>query len=305
MPGMLIKFLKDTPGRLHTAMALLAAALMVCSAARAQADHKLGQPRLPDRPVVVSARLYVLDCGTLIYNRPEDYGLSREEVASSNMSVSCYLVVHPKGTLLFDTGLSDTLVGRPIFENPIYTYSQLKLNTLRGQLAEIGYRPDQIDYLALSHGHVDHIANVHDYLTATWLTPRAERDFMFTPAARKSFYFHQYAKLESAPTKIFEGDLDVFGDGSVILKSTPGHTPGHQCLWVRLARTGGVLLSGDMYHYAEERSLARMPEHEKAGANARSRAAMEQFMRETSSQLWIGHDIGLFQRLAKAPAWYD
>jgi len=63
-------------------------------------------------PSVISPRLYVIDCGTLVYNRPEDYNLTREEVADTNMSVPCFLVIHAKGILLFDTGLSDRLVGR-------------------------------------------------------------------------------------------------------------------------------------------------------------------------------------------------
>ena len=92
---------------------------------------------LAPAPHVDSPRLYVLDCGTLVYNTPEDYGLSRKEVKDTNMAVTCYLVVHPKGILLFDTGLNDRLIGRPLYENVLDGYAQIKFNTLSGQLSRI------------------------------------------------------------------------------------------------------------------------------------------------------------------------
>jgi hypothetical protein len=98
-------------------------------------------PGLAPLPHVSSPRLYVIDCGTLISNRPEEYNLTREEVADTNMSVPCFLVIHPKGILLFDTGLSDRLVGRPVYENAVFGYGQIKFNTLKGQLADIGVAP--------------------------------------------------------------------------------------------------------------------------------------------------------------------
>ena len=255
-------------------------------------------------PVVTSVRLYVLDCGTLIYNRPEDYGLTREEVANSNMSVSCFLVIHPKGILLFDTGLSDRLVGRPIYENIIGGYGQLKLNTLRGQLADIGVTPDKITYLALSHSHYDHVGNANDYAGSTWLARRAEYDVMFRPGSNSNLA-RDYSALAQSTTKFIDGDYDVFGDGSVVLKPTPGHTPGHQSLYVRLANTGGVVIAGDLYHYPEERTLGRMPAREQNTQTPASRAAIEKFLQETHSQLWIGHSIAFFRDARKSPAWYD
>jgi glyoxylase-like metal-dependent hydrolase (beta-lactamase superfamily II) len=255
-------------------------------------------------PTVTSLRLYVLDCGGLIYNRPEDYGLKREEVASSNMAVSCYLIVHPQGTLLFDTGLEDRLAGQPFWTNVDEGYAQEVTKPLRAQLAALGVSPSDITYLALSHSHWDHVGNANDYAGAVWLTPKAERDFMFgagaTPDRRRT-----YDKLERAKSIVYAGDHDVFGDGQVILKATPGHTPGHQSLYVRLAKTGGVVLSGDLFHYAEERTLARMPEEEKTLGTPQARAAMETFLTQTHSQLWIGHSIEFFSKARKAPGWYE
>jgi N-acyl homoserine lactone hydrolase len=276
------------------AVALFAALLLTGAA--------VAQPRIAPAPTVDTVRLYVLDCGTLVYNRPEAYGLTREDVADTNMSVPCFLVVHPRGILLFDTGLSDRLVGRPVYENVRGGYGQAKFNTLRGQLADIGVTPDRISYLALSHSHYDHVGNANDYAGAIWLARKAEHDFMFAAPPREQA---DYAALAHARTQFITGDHDVFGDGSVVLKSTPGHTPGHQSLYVKLAHAGGVVIAGDLYHYPEERSLNRMPPRELKTETPASRAAIEAFLRETHSQLWIGHSTAFFRDARKSPAWYD
>lgn len=255
-------------------------------------------------PQVSSTRLYVIDCGTLVYNRPEDYNLTREEVADTNMSVPCFLVMHPRGLLLFDTGLADSLVGRPLYENVEDGYGQIKFSTLRGQLADIGVSAADITYLAISHSHFDHVGNANDYAGSVWLAQKAELDFMFGPAADRR-YVHLYSALANARKKVFEGDYDVFGDGTVILKFTPGHTPGHQALYVKLAKTGGVLISGDLYHYAEERALHRMPKEEEATGTPASRDLIERFIKAQNAQLWVGHSTAFFRNAIKSPGWYE
>ena len=284
---------------------LLALALSLPSAAHASpAPTRPRPPGLTPLPKVISPRLYVIDCGTLVYNRPEDYQLTREEVADTNMSVPCFLVIHPRGILLFDTGLPDALVGRPLWENVDEGYGQIKLNTLRGALADIGVTPADITYLAISHSHFDHVGNANDYAGSIWLTQKAELDFMFGPRADPA-YLPLYSALAHARKEIFEGDHDVFGDGTVVLKFTPGHTPGHQALYVKLAKTGGVVLSGDLYHYAEERTLRRMPKEEESTGTPASRDLMERFLQEKSAQLWIGHSTSFFKNATRSPGWYD
>ncbi|HYM42879.1 MAG TPA: N-acyl homoserine lactonase family protein [Steroidobacteraceae bacterium] len=284
------------------ALALTAAAALPAGAAEPQAAAR--PPGLAPLPRVTSPRLYVIDCGTLVYNRPEDYQLTREQVADTNMSVPCFLVVHPKGILLFDTGLSDRLVGRPLWENVDGGYGQIKFNTLRGQLADIGVTPADITYLAISHSHFDHVGNANDYSGSIWLAQKAELDFMFGAGADPA-YLPLYSALAQARKQVFEGDHDVFGDGTVVLKFTPGHTPGHQALYVKLARTGGVVLSGDLYHYAEERPLHRMPREEESSGTPASRELVERFLREKNAQLWIGHSTAFFRNAIKSPAWYE
>jgi N-acyl homoserine lactone hydrolase len=276
---------------------LTVAILLLGSAAQAA--------ELPAAPQVTSPRLYVFDCGTLINNKPEDYNLKREEVRDTNMGVTCYLVVHPKGMLLYDTGLNDRLVGRPLYENTLEGYGQIKFNTLSGQLADIGIKPADISYLVLSHYHWDHIGNAGDFAGSTWLVYPGDRDQMFSSAARAYPWFGQYSALEMSKTTLLSGDHDVFGDGSVVVLATPGHTEGHCSLLVRLKNTGPVVLSGDLYHYAEERSLNRLPEEEKTTGTVQSRQKIEELLRRSGAQLWIGHSMEFFRTVRKSPAWYD
>jgi N-acyl homoserine lactone hydrolase len=282
-------------------LAAFFAVMAVCVGAAAQPAPSSGLPPLPR---LTGVRLYVINCGTIISNRPEGFGLTRDEVFNPNFSDPCFLVMHPKGILLFDTGLTDAQVGRPIYENMTGYEGLLKTTTLKGELANIGVTPAMITYLAISHSHWDHVGNANDYAGSTWLARKAEYDFMFAPsvtaAARKN-----YAALVNAKIQYIEGDHDVFGDGSVVLLSTPGHSPGHQSLYVKLAHTGGVVISGDLYHYSAERTLNRVPPREQSLETPASRKRIEDFLQRTHSQLWIGHAIDWYQGAVKAPGWYD
>jgi glyoxylase-like metal-dependent hydrolase (beta-lactamase superfamily II) len=282
-------------------------ALAATGVAAACVAYLSAQPSLP------GLRLYVLDGGTLIYNNPESYNLTRQEVRNTNMSVPCYLVAHPRGALLFDTGLPDTARGRPFNESPLgggakpssTSYFMLVTQALRGQLAAIGFPSNRIDYLALSHFHPDHAGNANEYASSTWLVQRPEHEAMFGAKVPPEAINPAYRALKDSKTRILDGDHDVFGDGTVVLKSTPGHTPGHQSLYVKLPRTGGVVLSGDLYHYPEERTLDRMPEREKATGTAASRAALEAFLKEVKGELWVAHDISRYSTQKKSPEYYE
>ena len=96
-----------------------------------------------------------------------------------------------------------------------------------------------------------------------------------------------YAALKSSTTIVIKtDDYDVFGDGTVVIKSAPGHTPGHQMLAVKLGHTGQILLSGDLYHYLEERTLDRVPRFEfNADQTRASRVAIDAHLKKTGAQL--------------------
>ena len=102
------------------------------------------------------------------------------------------------------------------------------------------------------------------------------------------------------------GDHDVFGDGAVVIKSTPGHTAGHQSLFVDLPVTGGILISGDLWHYAAERELNKMPAREVGpGGTAASRESIEAFLLETGAELWVQHEPMEWATLDKSPSYYE
>jgi glyoxylase-like metal-dependent hydrolase (beta-lactamase superfamily II) len=159
----------------------------------------------------------------------------------------------------------------------------------------------------MSHYHSDHTANANEFAGSTWIVQETERAAMFGERAPAMAQRANFSKLEGAKTIVAANkDHDVFGDGSVVIKFTPGHTPGHQSLFLRLARTGPVVLAGDLYHYPEERTLDRIPTFEADRELTRkSRIALEQFLKQSGAQLWIQHDPALHQGLAKSPKFID
>ena len=253
---------------------------------------------------VDTTRLYVLDGGTLTLDDPSGFGVTIADVKGfAAMPVPAYLVVHPMGTLLWDAGLGDALVGRPTEETQRGRFGQVVTATLKGQLADVGYSPDDITYLAMSHLHFDHVGNANDYASATWIVQKADREAVdFSDRERTA----AYSALEQSQALVIDGDHDLFGDGTVVIKWTPGHTPGHQSLFVNLAATGPIVLSGDLYHYEAERTLNKMPPREVGpGVTAASRAALEALVAETSAQLWVQHEPMLWATLKKSPAYYE
>jgi len=262
-----------------------------------------------------SVRVYVFDGGTLGGGDPARFSLKREEMAAADMSIGAYLVVHPKGTLMWDAG---ALPDKDLTSEGTMTKYRIVLpngnerfvttsRKLASQLAQTGYSPRDLTYLALSHYHYDHTGNANMFAGATWLVHQVERDIMFPDKPNDLTRPETYSALKTATTTIIKtDDYDVFGDGTVVLKLTPGHTPGHQVLFVKLAKTGPLVISGDLYHYPEERTLNRVPTFDTdPKQTAASRAALDVFMKKAGAQLWIQHDLIHHRTLNKAPAFYE
>jgi glyoxylase-like metal-dependent hydrolase (beta-lactamase superfamily II) len=257
-------------------------------------------------------RLYVLEGGVLASN-PASYQLGEDEVKTTSLAVASYLIVHPDGILIWDTGaIADQ--ERAVETGAVQTIIRADLAErhvtlgppLAAQLAAAGFDASDVTHLSMSHYHWDHTANSNLFAHASWLVRPADRDAMFSATAGGSARTSTYSMLENSETILVTTDeYDVFGDGKVILKAAPGHTPGHQVLLVDLPQTGPVVLSGDLYHYPEERSLGRMPAFEMQGQTPASREAVETFLSRTGAQLWIQHDLDAHRRLKKAPAFYD
>jgi glyoxylase-like metal-dependent hydrolase (beta-lactamase superfamily II) len=293
--------------RRGTAVGALALAALV--ALQPAAGQSKQSPRLP-----LSVRLYVLDGGTL-ESDPARYRLTTEEISAAQLSVTAFLIAHPKGTLMWDTGAiaddSWTPSGKPVRRRLVLSNGQERIVTLRStmkaQLAAIGYAPSDITYLALSHYHWDHTANANQFVKSTWLARQVERDVMLPAQVPDPPQPSTFAELRNGKTVLISGDdHDVFGDGTVVIKLSKGHTPGHQVLYVRLGRTGGIVLSGDLYHYPEERTLNRLPTFEfDMDQTRQSRDALEVFLKKTGARLWIQHDFTAMAKVRKAPAFYE
>jgi len=259
-------------------------------------------------------RLYVLDGGEL-ESSPVSYNLTEAEVATTSLALSAFLIVHPQGVLLWEAGavpdqervmegedarqivIRSDGAERPVILGP----------SLLGQLADIGYAPEDVTHLAVSHFHWDHTANANTFAGATWLVRPEERAAMFPEEPlNNSARPMTYAALRSSNTvAVTDEEHDVFGDGRVILKAARGHSPGHQVLYVDLPETGAIVLSGDLYHYPEERTLDRLPTRDFDVAQTRAaRVELDAFLERRNATLWIEHDFLAHQALRKAPEFY-
>ena len=290
---MITPTLRKWPTAPVAALALAAAFISSTSAAN--------KPAAPKSP-----RLYVFDCGTIHAMSVETYGFKVGEVPMRDFIVPCYLVVHPKGTLMWDVGVvADGLL--PADGSPYNQGISTVRKGLKPQLAAIGYTPADITYLSLSHYHSDHTANANDFAGSTWLVRQAERDAMFAEKPARIIQQDSFKALKDSKTIILKQDeYDVFGDGKVIIKSAPGHTPGHTVLYLKLKKSGPILVAGDLYHFPEERTMNRFPTFEfDKTQSAASRAMIDQFLKKTGAQLWIEHDLATFEKLKKAPEFYE
>ena len=266
-------------------------------------------------PAPKSLRLYVLDCGLINVNRAgtERYNVTPEEAGETRFAVPCFLIAHPRGTLMWDLGIvpDDTVEARARGEqgNPTATAEAVApvKRTLASQLAEIGYKSGDITYFAISHAHGDHVANANLFAASTWLARPAERAFMWEEGNTRvnRTYFDRIEK--SKTISLDRDEYDVFGDGSAVIKSAPGHSPGHQVLVLNLASTGRVMLAGDLYHYPQERTLHRQPPATEFSVeqSAASRVMIEEYLKRTKTEIWIEHDFAANAKLKKAPAYYE
>jgi N-acyl homoserine lactone hydrolase len=245
-------------------------------------------------------RLYVIDCGWAHATDQSRWSPGINAGVPIDLSDNCYLIHHSsEGYLLWDTGITDRLAALPEGQTvPALGQTWYRTQTLLAALATLGVKPADVRYVALSHWHPDHTGNVDEFPDATVIAQKAEWNYAATLPQKPFSFDHK--------TQLIEGDKDLFGDGSVIILSTPGHTPGHQSLLVHLAKTGDVVLSGDVVHFQSNWDNRRVP-----GFNydkAQSLASMEKIARvldEKHAQLWINHDKSSSDARRHAPEFYE
>ncbi len=218
----------------------------------------------PAAPAPPAIQLYAMDCA---HSEFSDVGMFADDGSvngqARNLIVPCYLIRHPSGDLLWDTGLPEAIADMPDGLTPQGFAAHFTVpHRLSAQLAELNLTPADIEFVSISHSHSDHSGNLNMFAGSTWIVDSDERAYMFDADHRADPQgFGNYSQMENATTRLIEGDgdYDVFGDGSVTIIQTPGHTPGHTILRVNLVNVGPVLLTGDMWHLSESRERRLVP----------------------------------------------
>lgn len=271
------------------------------AAAALAAAVLLGVPQL----ATAELRLYVFDCGSLTFSDVTPFGLTNEETPVRELFVPCYLIDHDGTQMIWDAGLPDGIAGQGDIDDG--SGMLMRMDTrLPENLALVGLTPGDIDVVAFSHMHFDHVGAANLFTNAHLLIQDAEYQAAFIDQDNPVFQPDLYLELANNERTLLTGDHDVFGDGSVRIISAPGHTPGHQALLLHLAKTGPLVLSGDLYHFAESRTLRRAPQfNTDAEATFRSMDKVEDLIREEGATLWIEHEKALAETLNLAPAYYD
>ncbi len=267
----------------------LAAALALCVQAAFAQTEKPGVERL-----------YILNCGEGVTSDVSRWSPGVNEGKSMEFVDTCYLVKHSQGWFLWDTGVPDAVAAMPnglVPADPKATVWK-RPKTLAGQLEQLGLKPADITRMAVSHTHPDHTGNVELFPQAVLYVQKVEYDW---PGANKQPRFKP-----SHPVELLAGDRDVFGDGSLTILSTPGHTPGHQSLLVKLPKTGAVLLSGDAVHFRDNWDNRRVPSMNTSKEQTiASMQKIADILGKEKAQLWINHDKAQRDGLKMSPEYYD
>jgi len=255
----------------------------------------------------VQIKLFVLDCGTIKARDLSLFNPLLDKGAQMDMAVPCYVIKHPRlGTLVWDAGLNDEIAKLDDGINAAQGAFHLTVEkTMHSQLQEIGIDPKNVTYFATSHLHLDHSGNANYFASSTLLMQKVEYNVAFSnDAINYGFDINSYSSLKDAKRVELHGDHDVFGDGSVIILSTPGHSPGHQSLYVKLPETGPVILSGDLYHFDKNRTEYGIPIWNDKKQTIHSFAKIDSILDQTSAKLWIQHDPEEIKMRRISPAFY-
>lgn len=254
-------------------------------------------------------KLFVFDCGRIRLPNIEAFNLQETDTDVRELSAPCYVVDHAKGQLLWDAGLpSEVAAAEGWVVRPDGLANTLD-ETLASQMQRmsLGFDMDTLEYVAFSHIHWDHVGASNDVTSGTWLVQQGDYDAahaegnMSVPAVQPELL----VGIKERPTQVLSGDHDVFGDGTVQLIAADGHTPGHQVLFVDLAETGPVVLSGDLYHFQFSRVNRVVPLFNvDAERTLQSMDKVEALVTMMGADFWLQHDASLFESQQKAPGFY-
>lgn len=276
------------------------ASFTLAAAASLAATGAAAQTKAP-----VNMRLYTLDCGLTQFTDGDVFSDTGEDAGKQMaLPTPCFLIQHGRDWVLWDTGLGDQLAALPHGVEKFGGRFTVK-RTLVSQLAQLGLKPDDIHYVALSHIHFDHAGNVDLFAKATFIIPAKE----LAAARGKPTPFGvdpaQIATLDQAPIITADGDYDIFGDGTVTTLATPGHTAGHHSLMVKLPSSGVVLISGDLWHTRENYQKSLVP---RINDRTNTMASMDRLARikaNTQARLVIQHAPEDYAAMPAFPAFLD
>jgi N-acyl homoserine lactone hydrolase len=244
-------------------------------------------------------RMYVLDCGRLIAKDQSRWTPGVNAGQPREFSNNCYLFQHERGALLWETGVPDSVVEHKNgLTAPSGVVVWFRDKTLKAQLESLSVNPADIAYVAISHAHGDHIGNAGLFANSKILMQKLEHEFAMNTTPKP---LNDNQKVET-----LSGDRDVFGDGSLTIIATPGHTPGHQSLLVKLPKTGALILTGDLVHFQymwDKKVVPPFNFNKEQSLLSIDRVA--RLLAEHKAQLWIGHDKDITARIDRAPKFYD
>jgi glyoxylase-like metal-dependent hydrolase (beta-lactamase superfamily II) len=243
-------------------------------------------------------KMYPLDCGH-IGGRLQD--MSEGEVGDVDLPVPSYLIEHPKGSVLFDTGMHPELQTNPEAKlgrvARIFKFDKYKPgNEVSARLKAIGRDPASIDYVINSHLHFDHAGGNAQIPNATLVVQKKDLEIGRDAERAAQFGFDPEDVSLGHPVKAIEGEHDLFGDGRLVCLPTHGHTPGHQSLKVRLD-SGDVVLAGDACYFCrtlKERRLPRFVHDREAMLASLDRLAQ---LQRGGARIFFGHDAEFWSSL--------
>lgn len=254
-----------------------------------------------------AVRVYTLDCGRVEF---ADLGMFADtgeyDGQPGALGESCFLVRHPKGDLLWDTGLGDHFAASPGGAEVRPGVRAIVDTPLLAQLERIGVTPAGIEFLAFSHFHWDHTGNANAYTDATWLLSRRELEALEGTPLPPGVSPDTLSGRRRAKVELLDRDHDVFGDGTVKILRAHGHTAGHQVLQLELAQAGTVILSGDLFHTRENFEQSRMPDfNHSRGETLASMDRIRRILRNTQGRLVIQHEPRDIAAMPRIPAYLD
>lgn len=241
-------------------------------------------------------KLYALEGGSILVNKLELFSQDTTYTGQSKQFTDAYYVIsHPKGNLMWDAGLPEQLVLPEAVTPPPGAFTVRRPDSLANQLASIGFKIEDFDYFALSHHHFDHTGHANAMKDATWLVQENEFNFLAGDSTKVNPNIKNLTKV-----KKLNGDYDVFGDGTVVIKSMPGHTIGHQVLYIDLGLEQPVLLTGDLYHFEENRTSRGVPSFNyNVEQTLESMDKFEAFAKEKNANVFIQHSPADLERIKK------